>query len=138
MGASHSPAHGGEPLSKNPLLFGAPGEVGILLGVFHDHNLTTPRVAAHERRDNIIAVSREFIDVYNQNGACPHSRAQYVLRMCDCSRVWGHVTPCSRGHPCVWLWLFRRPACSSAAAEHDDVLRVRAAVVHGPHAHLWH
>ncbi len=65
MGASGSKD---EHLARNPLLFGTPGETGILMGVYHDHNLTNSRVRIGEVRDFIIAVSRETVDVYAATG----------------------------------------------------------------------
>ena len=63
MGASSS-SEGG--LSRDPLKFGEAGEVGALVGVFHDHNLTLPRDRVTERRDAVATVSREFLDLYNR------------------------------------------------------------------------
>lgn len=65
-----------EHLARNPLLFGEPGETGILIGVYHDHNLTSSTARADELRDSLVAVSREFVDVYNHTGepgGCVHS-----------------------------------------------------------------
>lgn len=55
-----------EGLSRDPVKFGGGGDVGRLLGVFHDHNLTMPRERVTERRDSVVTASRDFLDLYNR------------------------------------------------------------------------
>ena len=40
------------------------------MGVFHDHNLTQAHARTDELRDSLVAMSREYVDVYNKTGAC--------------------------------------------------------------------
>ena len=54
-------------LSRDPVKFGESGEIGGLVGVYHDHNLTIPRDRVTERRDSVVAISREFLDLYNSS-----------------------------------------------------------------------
>ncbi len=84
-----------EHLARNPLLFGEPGETGILIGVYHDHNLTSSTVKSEEMRDSLVAVSREFVDVYNRTG-----------RGLGGVGEGGHHPhrPCSVRHSCCTTW----------------------------------
>lgn len=64
MGVSGSKDEG---LSRDPVKFGEAGDVGALLGVYHDHNLTIPRDRVTERRDSVVTISRDFVDLYNRS-----------------------------------------------------------------------
>jgi hypothetical protein len=74
-------------LARNPLLFGEPGETGSMVGVYHDHNLTSTTVRMDELRDSLVAVSREFVDVYNHTGAWQGVRAPAPPRSPPCRAV---------------------------------------------------
>lgn len=63
MGVSDSK---GGSFSRDPVKFGEAGEVGGMVGVYHDHNLTIPRDRVTERRDSVVTISREFLDLYNR------------------------------------------------------------------------